>query len=227
MRLVLLALTFLLVACGGEPDTPVVGDRTDVTVTPETSDPDTLLVEDGDLEEVSDVEADAPDGGTASTGDAGASEIDASDAGEADVSVARWAGDQPIADDGTRFLGVPPVLARANEAFGVEPGLMDRLLGDPALYDAAPIEAVGSMLGLTFEPTAANPDNRTLHMVVADDASHVFAFLAAPDGGTFYRASYDASAAHLPAAAAAWMSRKAGIDFAAMVRENDETVLGP
>ena len=206
MRAVPLVLALLLAACGGEPAT------SDIATAP--------------LAEGAEATGSAPVLSDGSSADL-ESGIDLSlDAGDTPY-VGMWAGEAPVAADGTRFVGVPTVRPRLEEAFGVEPGLLDRLLADPPLYRAAPIEAVGSMLGVTFEPTAANPDDRTLHLLVADDAGHVFALLTAPDGDTFYRASYDASAAVLPAEASAWMSRKAGVDFAAMVRTDDETELGP
>ena len=206
MRLAPLALASVLVACGGEADSPIAVEDTDVAVT---------------------AEALAPD---AATPDPGAAEVDPADAGPDDVFLGSWVGELPVLDDGTHFTAVPPVRAKLEEAFSVEPGLLDRLsnLDEEPYYLVTPIERAGSMLALTFVPNGRfNEDDRPLHLLVADDASHAFALLTTDAGDTFYRASYDASAEHLPAEAAAWMSEQGGVDFAEMVRLDDETELGP
>lgn len=227
MRFSLLALALFLTACGGD-EAPAVVDTTDAAVTTDAPQTDTVVVAEGDPPD-----ADAPAEAETSPAADVAGDVDASGierGPEDEIFVGMWAGDDPVLADGTHFVSVPPVRVKLEEAFRVEPGLLDKLsnLDDEPYFLITPIESVGSMLGLTFVSNAKfNDDDRTLHLLVADDASRVFALLTSDSGDTFYRASYDASAANLPADAAAWMSRKGGTDFAELVQQSDAVELGP
>ena len=222
MRVSLFALALLLAACA-ETEAPVAtGGTVAVPAAEETAGPEDAAVE------AAVAGAAGPEETAAATADP--SEIDPSDAGDDEVSLASWIGELAVTDDGTHFVEVPPVRARLEEAFGVEPGLLDKLvrLDQEPYYLVTPIESAGGMLATTFVPNGRlNPDPRSLHLLVSDDARHVFAVLTDSDGDTFYRASYDASADVLPAEAAAWMSRAANVDFPEMVRQSDAEVLGP
>ena len=229
MRFSLLALAVVLTACGGG-DAPIVAGETDtseLSLEPVEADQPTdasLAAGTGDAA----ADADGP----AADGDAvGDSEIDPSDAVDDGVNLSPWVGDYPVTDNGIHFVSVPPVREKLEEAFGVEPGLLDKLsnLDADPYFLITPIERAGSMLAMTFIANGRfNPDDQMLHLLVADDASVVFALLTSESKNSVsYRASYDASAADLSPAAAAWMSQKAGVDFAEMVRTEDATELGP
>ena len=139
---------------------------------------------------------------------------------------ADWSGEPAVRPDGLRFVSDPTIRPALVEAFSVEPGLLERLEGDAALYDTDRVTTVGEMLAVSYQPTAANPDQRPLYLLIHRETGHAHAVLT--DGGdTFYRRSYAASASDLSAEAVSWMRAQSGVDVAEQARLGDEEVPSP
>ena len=139
-----------------------------------------------------------------------------------------WIGHDPVREDGTHFVLDPSVRPTLEEAFSVEPGLMDRLshLDEAPTFLAEPVDFVGGAYALAFAPSEGQDDPRSLWMVIEAETGAVYALLS--DGGdTYYRASHDARIDDLRSEAIAWMEAQSGEPFAEIAQMSEAAPLSP
>ncbi len=140
-----------------------------------------------------------------------------------------WIGHPAVRDDGSQFVLQPSVRPQIEEAFEVEPGLMDRLaqLATEPTFEITPVDFAGAAFALAFPANGAVEDDpRSLWLLVDAETGAAYAILT--DGGdTFYRASHDARVDDLAPAAVAWMSDASGTPFEALARASEGAPMSP